>query len=192
MDLTLWLDILAESPRSATVFLFDTLIRLRLFSYQKFLLRLIARGDLEPRKRQRRRTLRCFSYLASFPLASSAPKFLLNQRRVALHGTRKDGASQIETDTVLKLKHLSKCAVARSVEEASADGDVECLFGRDAKNLTQPDEDETIDADRLLLSDTVEREIKGVLQSTTRYAILNFTSEWLVPEVKRFVVKNIP
>ncbi|KAI9312669.1 hypothetical protein BX666DRAFT_1985405 [Dichotomocladium elegans] len=178
-----------EELKPAVILLFDTFIRMELFSYQKFLLRLIARGDLEPKKRTQPRTRKCLSYLASFPL-TPAPLSLVNQRRVAIYGTRNGNVRTIEDDTLLQLKRIAKYAMASTQQEAE-DTNLDCLFGPDAGNLTQPPPDDTLEAYELSTSNSLELKLMPILRVATRYIVLKFTTEWLVPEVKRYVVKNI-
>ncbi|KAI9492408.1 hypothetical protein BDB00DRAFT_765585 [Zychaea mexicana] len=180
----------ANDPKPAVVLLFDTLIRLHLFSYQKYLLRLIARGDLEPRRRHEPGTVRCLNYLASFPLLTPAPPYLINQRRVAIYGTRNGQINGVEDEVLAQLKRLAKRAVAVSGSED--DDDLSTLFGQKATSLTQPDSDDSLEAMDLSLTSCYDQDMARVMRGATRYTILNFTSEWLVPELKRFVVKSVP
>ncbi|KAF7724120.1 RNA polymerase II mediator complex subunit [Apophysomyces ossiformis] len=167
-------------------FLFDTLIRLHLFSYQRYLLRLIARGDLEPGRRTKRRMIQCLQYLESFPMLIPAPAYLVNQRRVALYGAGSDPESQGENEVLARLKRLAKQAITGCFN------DEECLFGQDAKDMTQPDANDTFASFELALSDKIEEDLKSLMSTTTRYTIIRFTHEWLLEEVKRFVVKSVP
>ncbi|KAI8372975.1 uncharacterized protein BYT42DRAFT_501141 [Radiomyces spectabilis] len=167
------------------IFLFDTLIRLQLFSYQKYLLRLIARGDLEVKHRQESRVLRCIYYLSAFPLPSNAPPFLVNQRRVAISNHRSDDTTHQESQDLDRLKYLAKLAILGS-EDGSP-----CLFGQGAKDLTQQTPNDDRSSYHLAITDTIEQELHLALDRASRYTILHFTSEWLVQEVKRFVVKNV-
>lgn len=166
--------------------MFDILIRLHLFSYQKYLLRLIARGDLEPKRRHVRHIQQCLYHLASFPLPNPAPAYLINQRRVALYGTRNDNECKIETETLEKLKHLARLAVTGFDLD-----NTDCLFGADAKEMTQPVPNDTLRSYELAFSEELKLEFVYIMDSTTRYSVLKFTSEWLLNEVKRFVVKSI-
>jgi hypothetical protein len=168
------------------IYLFDVLIRLHLFSYQKYLLRLIARGDLEPKRRHIRHIQQCLYHLASFPLLNPAPAYLVNQRRVALYGTRNNNESNIETETLEKLKHLARLAVT-----GFDLNDTDCLFGADAKEMTQPVSNDTLKSYELAFTEEIKHDFVHIMDSTTRYSVLNFTSEWLLNEVKRFVVKSI-
>ncbi|KAI9255672.1 hypothetical protein BDA99DRAFT_442083 [Phascolomyces articulosus] len=179
-----------NEPKPAVVLLFDTLIRLHLFSYQKYILRLIARGDLEPRRRHESSTVRCLNYLASFPLLTPAPAYLINQRRVAIYGTRNGQMNGIEDQVLAQLKRLTKRALA--VSGLPQDDDLNSLFGSEATSLTQPDMDDSLETMIPYFTDTFDQEISQMIRSATRYTILNFTSEWLVPELKRFVVKSVP
>jgi hypothetical protein len=76
----------SEDTLDAIARLFGNLIHDRLFSYQQYLQRLIARGDLQPSRRSQESTLRHLKYLQSFPLHKQAQAHHLNQRRVVLFG----------------------------------------------------------------------------------------------------------
>lgn len=79
-----------EDTLEAMTRLFGNLIHERLFSYQQYLQRLIARGDMRPNKRNQESTLRHLKYLQSFPLHKDAQVHQLNQRRVVLFGVNGD------------------------------------------------------------------------------------------------------
>lgn len=177
-----------KKTNSPIIYLFDVLIRVHLFSYQKYLLRLIARGDLEPKRRHVRHIQQFLHHLASFPLLTPAPAYLINQRRVALYGTKNDADSRVEVEFLNKLKHLARLAVA-----GFDHNDTDCLFGADAKEMTQPVPTDSLDSYQLTFSSDAEikRNFISCMESTTRYSILDFTSNWLLNEVKRFVVKSI-
>ncbi|RCI02228.1 RNA polymerase II mediator complex subunit, partial [Rhizopus stolonifer] len=167
---------------TSIVYLFDVLIRLKLFSYQKYLLRLIARGDLEPKRRHIHQTQQCLQYLASFPLLHPAPAYLANQRRVALYGTKNDGTEQQTLET---LKHWARLAVM-GYDHQDTDG----LFGADAQDMTQPESLDTQQSYELAFRD-IQPEFIETIQSTSRYSVLDFTGHWLLDQVKRFIVKSI-
>ncbi|CAO3669776.1 unnamed protein product [Rhizopus microsporus] len=168
------------------IYLFDVLIRLNLFSYQKYLLRLIARGDLEPKRRHEYHIQRRLHYLASFPLIIPTPAYLKNQRRVALYGSRQDSDKGIENESLNNLKHLARLAVMGFDHH-----DTDCLFGADAQDMTQPLSTDTFDSYNLAFSQELRQKFVDVMESTTRFIVLEFTSNWLLNEVKRFVVKSI-
>lgn len=161
-------------------------IRLHLFSYQKYLLRLIARGDLEPKRRHIPQIQQCLVHLASFPLVSPTPPYLVNQRRVALYGTRNDKDSKVELETLDKLKHLARLAVMGFDHQ-----DTDCLFGSEAKDMTQPVPVDTLESYELAFGEEIKFEFVNAIESSTRYSILKFTAEWLLDQVKKFVVKSI-
>jgi hypothetical protein len=175
-----------EKTNTPVIYLFDVLIRLHLFSYQKYLLRLIARGDLEPKRRHVRHIRQCLHYLASFPLLNPAPPYLINQRRVALYGTKNDSDSKVEIEALDKLKHLARLVVTGFVHK-----NTDCLFGAEAKEMTQPVPTDSLQSYELAFSDEIKRSFVHIMDSTTRYSVLNFTCNWLLNEVKRFVVKSI-
>ncbi|KAG2221431.1 hypothetical protein INT45_005236 [Circinella minor] len=181
----------ANELKPAVVLLFDTLIRLHLFSYQKYILRLIARGDLEPRRRHEPSTVRCLNYLASFPLLTPAPPYLVNQRRVAIYGPRNGQMNNgIEDEVLAQLKRFAKRALA--ISGLQENDDLNSLFGPEATSLTQPDADDSLETMESTFTNTFDQDIIQLIRGATRYTILNFTSEWLVPELKRFVVKSVP
>jgi len=80
----------SEDVLEAMARLFGNLIHDRLFSYQQYMQRLIARGNLEPSKRNQESTLRHLKYLQSFPLHQDAEPHHFNQRRVVLFGVNGD------------------------------------------------------------------------------------------------------
>ncbi|KAI9486079.1 MAG: hypothetical protein EXX96DRAFT_613913 [Benjaminiella poitrasii] len=167
----------------------EVLIRLRLFSYQKYLLRLIARGDLELKRRHNLQTQQCLHYLASFPLLNPAPAYLVNQRRVAIYGTRYDDNSRAdEIESLNKLKQLTRLAVTGLDHRNDND---DSLFGADAKEMTQSAPTDSIKSYELAFNEEIKQDFIQTMNSTTRYSVLNFTSDWLLNEVKRFVVKSI-
>ncbi|OBZ82424.1 Mediator of RNA polymerase II transcription subunit 12 [Choanephora cucurbitarum] len=173
-----------ETENSAVIYLFDVLIRLRLFSYQKYLLRLIARGDLEPKRRNSNQIQHCLHYLAAFPLLSPTPAYLINQRRVALYGTKQESHPS-ETQTLEHLKHLARMALMGYDR-----GDTDGLFGTDAQEMTQPLPTDTQRSYELAFEE-LSPDFQKALESATRYSLLDFTSNWLLDQVKRFVVKSI-
>lgn len=175
-----------EKANTPIIYLFDVLIQLHLFSYQKYLLRLIARGDLEPKRRNVRHIQQCLHHLASFPLLNPAPPYLVNQRRVALYGTKNDSDSKVEIEALDKLKHLARLAVTGFDHQ-----NTDCLFGAEAKEMTQPVPTDSLQSYELAFSDEIKNDFVHIMDSTTRYSVLNFTSYWLLNEVKKFVVKSI-
>lgn len=170
----------------AVIYLFDILIRTRLFSYQKYLLRLIARGDLEPKRRHIPQVQKCLYHLASFPLLSPAPAYLLNQRHMALYGLRTDAINNTEAEILEKLKRIARLALT-----GYDHGDADCLFGPDSKDMTQSMSVDSAKSFQLAFSDDIYTEFVNTMKSTTRYSLLDFTSNWLQSQVKRFVVKSI-
>ncbi|KAI7906421.1 uncharacterized protein BX663DRAFT_496358 [Cokeromyces recurvatus] len=177
---------LLKDGNTSVIYLFGVLIRLRLFSYQKYLLRLIARGDLELKRRYNPQTQQCLHYLASFPLLNPAPAYLINQRRVAIYGTQHADDNKIEIENFNKLKYLARLAVA-----GLDHNDSDSLFGADAKEMTQSAPTDSIKSYELAFNEGFKEEFLQTMNSTTRYSILNFTSDWLLNEVKQFVVKSI-
>lgn len=157
-----------------------------MFSYQKYLLRLIARGDLELKRRHIPQIQHCLFNLASFPLTSPAPPYLVNQRRVALYGTRNENDGKEEVGVLEKLKHFARLAVM-----GYDHGDTDCLFGSEAKDMTQPTPTDTFESYEMSFGEELEQEFVDAIESTTRYLVLRFTSDWLLNEVKKFVVKSI-
>ncbi|RCH96766.1 RNA polymerase II mediator complex subunit, partial [Rhizopus stolonifer] len=173
-----------KKTNNHVIYLFDVLIRSNLFSYQKYLLRLIARGDLEPKRRNEHTTQ--LHYLASFPLLTPAPTYLINQRRIALYGTRHDNTKETENEALDNLKHLSRLAVI-GFDHHNTD----CLFGAEAQDMTQPVPTDTFESYNMAFSQELKHKLINTMESTTRYSVLEFTGDWLLSEVKKFVVKSI-
>lgn len=101
---------------------------------------------------------------------------------MAIYGSRKDSVSHGENETLTQLKQLARYLVTGSTSQEDN------LFSQEAKNMTQPDLNDTI----LPASAKVEQDLVDVMRSSLRYVILKFTTEWLVPETKAFVVENVP
>ncbi|KAI8985141.1 hypothetical protein BDB01DRAFT_850197 [Pilobolus umbonatus] len=176
----------ADNVNSPIFFLFEILIRLNLFSYQKYLLRLIARGDLEGKRRNDKQIQKCLRYLAAFPVVQSAPNYLVNQRRVALYGTRNERELKAELESTEQLKRLAKRVITGYDLEH-----IDCLFGTDAKEMTQPVPTDSLESFELAFTDKYMSEFCNIIQSATRYTVIDFTSNWLLNEVKHFIVKSI-
>ena len=141
---------------------------------------------MEPKRRHVDHIQKCLQYLAAFPLLSPAPVYLVNQRRVALYGTKNDIDSKIEIETLDKLKHMARMAVMGFDHQ-----DSDCLFGSKAKEMTQPVSTDSLQSFEYAFHDVVPQELVNLMDDTTRYSVLKFTSDWLLNEVKRFVVKSI-
>ncbi|KAI9307637.1 hypothetical protein BJ944DRAFT_261581 [Cunninghamella echinulata] len=169
-----------------TSFLFDTFIRMHLFSYHRYLNRLTARGNLERTQQNQEDVASCLYHLKSLPLLHPAPVHLINQRRVALYGTRRDNndKSRLEIEAIEQLKQIARQWIVGETKDNS-------LFGADACDMTEPVPNDTSEAFELALSDKWEYQLQQLLPSLTRYVIIQFTSDWLVKQVQLFVVKNI-
>ncbi|KAI8100101.1 uncharacterized protein BX664DRAFT_290634 [Halteromyces radiatus] len=179
-------------------FLYDTFVRMQLFSYHRYLNRLTARGLLEQSQRKQPNAVRCLHHLKSLPLLHPVPAHLVNQRRVALYGSRREGGdyeSRLETKAIEQLQYLAKQWImgTRTTIESTLNGNQSglTLFGKNAEDMTEPMANDTPDAFDLSLSDKFEQQMQQLMDGSTRYVIIQFTSEWLVNEVKRFVVKNV-
>lgn len=113
-----------EETHDAIARLFGNLIHGRLFSYQQYLQRLIARGDLQPSKRGEESTLRHLKYLQSFPLHNPQPH-QLNQRRVVLFGVNgedeydKESFETITTQIRAKLPYMFSPEGEHSIRQDS-------------------------------------------------------------------------
>ncbi|ORZ24760.1 hypothetical protein BCR42DRAFT_343237 [Absidia repens] len=182
-----------QSSTAAISFLYDTFIRMQLFSYHRYLNRLTARGHLERSQRNRSDVARCLYHLKSLPLLTPAPAHLVNQRRVALYGTRRDNdnESRLELDAIAQLRQLAKQWIMGHATGQQNSTDDTTLFGVNAEDMTEPMVNDTADTFELSLSDKLEQQMRRLMDNSTRYVIIQFTSEWLLNEVKRFVVKNV-
>lgn len=186
-------------------FLYDTFIRMQLFSYHRYLNRLTARGHLERSQRNRSDVARCLYHLKSLPLLHPAPAHLINQRRVALYGTRRgaNNESRLELDAIRKLQRLAKVWMmgsnprgvvvpTRADDDGGEDDDKDVLlFGPNAEDMTEPMANDTIETFEFALSDKLEQQMQHLMAESSRYIIIQFTSEWLMGEVKKYVVKSV-
>jgi hypothetical protein len=64
-------------------------------------------------------------------------------------------------------------------------------FGLDVDMMTQPDFDDPIEDFYLYLTDHLEEAVQRIVRKTSRYCVVKFARDWLVPEVKKFVVRNV-
>ncbi|KAL0073025.1 hypothetical protein F4703DRAFT_1773010 [Phycomyces blakesleeanus] len=166
------------------ILLFSTLIRLQLFSYQKYLLRLIARGELEPSQRHKRSIRQSLHYLASFPLLTPPPAGLVHQRRVAIYGVRNVNGDYQEKEDLSHMKRLAKLSMTGNMENESF------LFGENSREMTSPEPSDSIASFDITLLDKYIQEIAQTMQNSTRYVVQLFC-DWMVDQVMRFVVKSV-
>ncbi|KAG0201412.1 RNA polymerase II mediator complex subunit [Mortierella sp. GBA30] len=163
-----------EDTLDAVARLYGNLIHDHLFSYQQYLQRLIARGDLQPSKRGQESTLRHLKYLQSFPLHRGALPHHFNQRRVVLFGVSGEDVydrecfEAITTQIKAKLPHM---------------------FSPEAANMTVPIKDSTKDGQELSMS--IPFQLTELILSASRFSQLRVTSQWLFEAVKSYVVKHI-
>lgn len=171
--------------RSSLGYFFDILIRQGIFSYHKYLLRLIARGDLEPDKRNCEKSKRSLAYLRYLSLAEKMPSYLQNQRRVVIYeAANKNG--DLEEDRMLSaLKHVAQAALIGKGDPSKG------TFGFNVDTMTQPENDDTSQDFQLYLTDHLEQAVQKVVQKSSRYCVVKFSRDWLVSEVKKFVVRNV-
>lgn len=64
-------------------------------------------------------------------------------------------------------------------------------FGLDVDIMTQPDADHPIEDFPLVLTDQLDEAIQRAVRRSSRYCAVKFARDWLVPEVKKFVVRNV-
>ncbi|KAG0022181.1 RNA polymerase II mediator complex subunit [Podila clonocystis] len=153
-----------EETHDAIARLFGNLIHGRLFSYQQYLQRLIARGDLQPNKRGEESTLRHLKYLQSFPLHNPQP-YQLNQRRVVLFGVNGEDEYNKESFEAITNQIRSKLPYMFSPEDTV----------QDAQELGM----------------TLPVQLIELILSASRFCQLRVTSQWLLSAVKSYVVKHI-
>ncbi|KAF8928477.1 RNA polymerase II mediator complex subunit [Dissophora ornata] len=163
-----------EDTQDAIARLFGNLIHDRLFSYQQYLQRLIARGDLQPSKRGQESTLRHLKYLQSFPLHKEAQAHHLNQRRVVLFGV--NGEDEYDRACFEAITAQIKARLPH-------------MFSPEAANMTvsikdSPQEDQD-------LSMPLSVQLTELILSAGRFCQLRVTSQWLLVAVKSYVVKHI-
>ncbi|KAI1317908.1 RNA polymerase II mediator complex subunit [Mortierella claussenii] len=163
-----------EDTLDAVARLFGNLIHDRLFSYQQYLQRLIARGDLQPSKRHQESTLRHLKYLQSFPLPKCAQAHHLNQRRVVLFGVSgEDEYDKACFETIT----------------AQIKAKLPYMFSAEAANMTVPIRDSPQNGPELAMPLSVQ--LTELILSTSRFCQLRVTSQWLLDAVKSYVVKHI-
>ncbi|KAI7865079.1 hypothetical protein BDF14DRAFT_1730934 [Spinellus fusiger] len=166
------------------ILLFSVLIKFQLFSYQKYLLRLIARGELESSQRHKYSIQKSLHYLASFPLLAPTPAYLIHQRKVAIYGVRNEDGDLLEKETLSRLKRMARYAiVGEEIEEDS-------LFGSGTHGIDAMETNESVAFfDTISLSGTL-LELSKTMQTSSRYIVQLFC-DWLVEEVLHYVVENV-
>ncbi|KAF9994218.1 RNA polymerase II mediator complex subunit, partial [Entomortierella chlamydospora] len=164
----------SEDTLDAMTRLFGILIHDRLFSYQQYLQRLIARGDLQPSKRGQESTLRHLKYLQSFPLHQGAKAHHLNQRRVVLFGV--NGEDEYDRECFETITAQIKARLPY-------------MFRPEAANMTIPVKDSPQDTHELATPLSVQ--LTELILSASRFCQLRVTSQWLLDAVKSYVVKHI-
>jgi hypothetical protein len=146
---------------------------------------LIARGDLEAERRHSEKSRRCLFYLRFLSSAENMPMYLQNQRRVAIYGPdNKKGdldERQMYTDLIQAV-----CPALLGKGDPSKGS-----FGLDVDIMTQPDADHHIEDFPLILTDHLDEAVQKAVRRSSRYCVVKFARDWLVPEVKKFVVRNV-
>ncbi|KAF9155624.1 RNA polymerase II mediator complex subunit [Linnemannia schmuckeri] len=165
----------SEDVLEAMARLFGNLIRDRLFSYQQYIQRLIARGDLQPSKRSQESTLRHLKYLQSFPLHQDAEAHHFNQRRVVLFGV--DGEDDYDRECFETITAQIKTRLPY-------------MFSPEAANMTVPIKDTPQDSQELATPLPVQ--LTELIISASRFCQIRVTSQWLLEAVRLYVVKQIP
>ncbi|KAG0270717.1 RNA polymerase II mediator complex subunit, partial [Linnemannia exigua] len=165
----------SEDVLEAMARLFGNLIHDRLFSYQQYLQRLIARGDLQPSKRSQESTLRHLKYLQSFPLHQDAEAHHFNQRRVVLFGVNGDDDYDRECFETITAQIKTRLPY---------------MFSPEAANMTVPIKDSLQDSQELATPLPVQ--LTELIISASRFCQIRVTSQWLLDAVRLYVVKQIP
>ncbi|KAF9923613.1 RNA polymerase II mediator complex subunit [Linnemannia zychae] len=165
----------SEDVMEAMARLFGNLIHDRLFSYQQYLQRLIARGDLQASKRNQESTLRHLKYLQSFPLHQDTEPHHFNQRRVVLFGV--NGDDDYDQECFKTITTQIKMRLPR-------------MFSPEAANMTVPIKDNPQDSSELATPLPVQ--LTELIISASRFCQTRVTSQWLLKEVQLYVVKQIP
>ncbi|KAF9937690.1 RNA polymerase II mediator complex subunit [Modicella reniformis] len=164
----------SEEIFDAMARLFGNLIYDRLFSYQQYLQRLIARGDLQPSKRSQESSLRHLKYLQSFPLHKDAKAHHMNQRRVVLFGV--SGEDEYERVCFDSITAQIKARLPH-------------MFSPDATNMTIPVKDSQQEWKELASS--LSMQLTELILSASRFCQLRVTAQWLLETVKSYVVKHV-
>ncbi|KAK9712553.1 hypothetical protein K7432_007072 [Basidiobolus ranarum] len=167
--------------------LFGEFTKSGLFSYSRYLQRLISRGDLLVSRRTEEKTLRHLKYLQIFPLANMSIA-LLNQRRIALYGV--DGREDHETAHLEVIK--SKIRTKLPYLSASCEDDVEAVDPKIlncVQKLTSPIVDDYTKEFHLQLP--IDSGLVELLKSSNRFAQIHISQQWLLEMVKQYVVKDV-
>ncbi|CAG8473950.1 17776_t:CDS:10 [Rhizophagus irregularis] len=157
--------------------LFGVLTKNGHFSYQRYLQRLIARGDVRPEKRTTERSLRHLRYVKWFAIYETDLHDLnhsINQRWHILYGINsKDTSDKNTTDTLSNI-----------VSEKLPN-----VFSPKAKDMNAPIVDDPgSDFNCLINFDDSSLEF---IQNATKFCQFRVVQEFLIPSVKRFV-QNTP
>ncbi|ORX89986.1 hypothetical protein K493DRAFT_63300 [Basidiobolus meristosporus CBS 931.73] len=171
----------------AIAWLYGEFAKADLFSYSRYLQRLISRGDLLVSKRAEEKTLRHLKYLQIFPLAHSSTA-LLNQRRIALYGV--DGREEHETAhlELIKSKIRAKLPyISAACEDHLEDVDPKVLSS--VQKLTSPIVDNYARDFHLQLP--IDGGLVELLKSSTRFVQIYITQQWLLEMVRAYVVKDV-
>ncbi|KAF9586656.1 RNA polymerase II mediator complex subunit [Lunasporangiospora selenospora] len=160
----------SEDTRDAIVRLFGNLIYDRLFSYQQYLQRLIARGDLHPNNLGQGSTIR--ELLQAFPLRRDALPYQLNQRRVILFGVNSEDEDKACIDNIV-------CQTKTKLPY---------MFSPEATGMTAPVKDTLQEENNL--SALLPLQMIDYISTASRYCQLKAT-QWLLDSVYSFVVKDV-
>ncbi|CAG8628072.1 35177_t:CDS:10, partial [Racocetra persica] len=153
--------------------LFGELIRNGHFSHQRYLQRLIARGDVLHERRTSERSKRHLKYVKYFPLFNTELHHL-NQRRVILHNVNCNNTNDEDDYESMVMKIKDKLPY---------------MFLRTDDELDRPRVDDPVSDMHLALN--FEHETIEFMRNVTKFCQIKVIQTWLLPQVKSFV-QNTP
>ncbi|RIB08520.1 hypothetical protein C2G38_341878 [Gigaspora rosea] len=153
--------------------LFGELIRNGHFSHQRYLQRLVARGDMLHERRETDRSKRHLKYVKCFPLFNTELHHL-NQRRVILYNVNCDDISDEKEYESMVMMIKDKLPY---------------LFSRTENELDSPTVDHPVSDMHLALN--FNRETTEFMRNATKFCQIKVIQTWLLPQVKSFV-QNTP
>lgn len=140
---------------------------------------------MEAEQRNCEKSRRCLYYLRYLSSTENMPIYLQNQRRVAIYGTDNKRGDQDERQMHDELKRAVQAVLIGKGDSRKGS------FGLDVEVMTQPVFDDPIEDFQLYLTDHLEEAVQRAVRKSSRYCVVKFARDWLVPEVKKFVVRNV-
>ncbi|RKP23579.1 hypothetical protein SYNPS1DRAFT_30664 [Syncephalis pseudoplumigaleata] len=182
---------------------YDQLIQCRVFSYTRYLRRLVVCGTLQYSVSEAF-SQRQMAILAALPF-KDVQSPVANQRRVLLFGMNSTLDPEEEVIRTLMARLSDKLPYLTASTADSTDGPSAAVDGKGAEEeeesgrlrrtftpvsaMTEPLVDDAAIDDELQLG--LDEDTLSLLQGASRYCQVYITRHWLVPLVKQFVVKEV-